>query len=219
MRKLLSQWVDGVRFRAPADSEIDDGLHRRKLLVLGCFACAAITAGLAGSRLFLDGLGPVTLVLATVSACYAAAPLTQWVTRSITVLAWLFPTLGALGIAAMAMAEGGLFSEALYWLPFTPMVAVLTRGLRGALVVGTLAVVLLATLCAMELSEPPPPPASMVEPGKMVLRTLGVGGRRSSARPWPPSGSWVDASSWRRWGKPGRWPRTPTPPRAGSWPP
>ncbi|MEM9452652.1 MAG: ATP-binding protein [Myxococcota bacterium] len=159
-----------------AESESDGGLHRRRFLVLGCLTCAGLTAALSGARLLLEGPSPVAAVLAVVATLYIMAPATMWLTRSTTMLAWLFPALGALGIAAMASVEGGLLSEALYWLPFTPLIAVLTRGLRGAVVIGALALAILISLCVLELSRSPPDPGPTLEPTMLLLRTIGVGG-------------------------------------------
>lgn len=166
MRRALGQLL----------KESHAGIQRRRFLVLGCLTCAVITAALCASRLLLEGVGPVAVVLAVVSALYAVAPLTLWLMRSTAVLAWAFPAMGALGIAAMASVEGGLLSEALYWLPFTPMVAVLTRGLRGAVVIGGLAVTILGVLCGLELSRPSADPGPMVEPVMLLLRAFGIGG-------------------------------------------
>lgn len=158
------------------ESEVDGGLQRRRFLVLGCLTCAGLSATLSGARLLLEGPSPAAAVLATVAVLYVMAPATLWLTRSTALLAWLFPALGALGIAAMAFVEDGLLSEALYWLPFTPLVAVLTRGLRGAVVVGGLALTILLSLCILELVRSAPALDSTIEPTMLWLRAIGVGG-------------------------------------------
>jgi diguanylate cyclase (GGDEF)-like protein len=138
---------------------------------------AALTAGLAGSRFFLDGLdGPIGWVLAAAALGFAVIP--RVLARSGDPKAALgqVPVVGMAALSAMSLLEGGLRSEAMYWLPLVPIIAAVTRGPgRSTTVFAALGVALVGSLTLLEatgiLSVPHPEALPM-----LLLRAGGLGG-------------------------------------------
>ena len=77
-------------------------------------------------------------------------------TQSVRLGGWLLPLVGLGGVGGMSIVEGGLLSEAMYWMPFIPLIAVLTTGPRGVWTLGLLVLAVLTGLLLLPhgLREP-----------------------------------------------------------------
>ena len=65
---------------------------------------------------------------------------------------WLLPLTGTGSMLTMAFVEGGVFSEACVWLPLVSFVALLSAGIRGAIVVTAASWLGISVLAFMHLS-------------------------------------------------------------------
>lgn len=90
---------------------------------------AALTLGLAGARLLLYGPGhAIGWILAAAALGFAAIPTVLRRTGDRRLAGSLMPVIGLAALTAMTAVEGGLSSEATYWLPMVPVLAAVTRG-------------------------------------------------------------------------------------------
>jgi diguanylate cyclase (GGDEF)-like protein len=116
--------------------------QRGSWLVQSGAVVAVASFGLAVARLLLDGVGsPVAYALLASAIGFGVAALLCHRRPESRLGPTLLPLVGVAGTTAMAFVEGGLYSEALFWSPFIPLVAMLALGMRGALAFGALVVI------------------------------------------------------------------------------
>ncbi|MFZ5479459.1 MAG: sensor histidine kinase [Myxococcota bacterium] len=138
-------------------------------------AVAIITAGLAAARLALDGPGsPVGRVLAGVAVACLLVPGATTTFASPRLGGALLCAVGIAGTLGMARVEDGLYSEALFWVPFVPLLAALVVGRLAAWVAAGVAIAGLALVAWEQAGGGVAGP--VVEPAKLVLRLAGAAG-------------------------------------------
>jgi len=97
--------------------------------------------------------GPVGWVLAAAALGFACVPMVLRLTRDRRRAGGLVPIIGLAALASMSLAEGGLRSEAMYWLPLVPIIAAVTRGPgKGTLVFCGASLALVGLLTALQLA-------------------------------------------------------------------
>lgn len=148
---------------------MNEALQSQRLLLsrVGGLAAALVTLALAIARLALDPqgkVGPVLLVTALGFGLLAA------LTVRFKTPVNLFPLVGIAGVSAMALAEGGLRSEAIPWLVAIPLISVALAGERGAAAYSALALLAIGFLFIHDrrLDE--------VDVQHLALRAGGIGG-------------------------------------------
>ncbi|MCP4868633.1 MAG: GGDEF domain-containing protein [Proteobacteria bacterium] len=115
---------------------------------------AVITAGLAAGRFLLDGpTGLVGWVLAIAALGFGCVPAVLRRTKDRRRAGGLVPVIGLAALTCMSLAEGGLRSEAMYWLPLVPIIAAVTRDPgKGTTVFSGLAFALVGLLTGLQLA-------------------------------------------------------------------
>jgi len=137
----------------------------------GAAIAAAMTAGLAGTRFLLEGArSPVGWTLVVGIAGFLVVLFAA--NSNITISAWGTPVVGAAVMLTMAAVEGGLGSEATYWMPLVPMVGGLFRGARGAASMAAGLVVGVALMMHGQVSGWLSPPAELE--AAFILRVGGL---------------------------------------------
>ena len=138
----------------PPDLSASPGrLRRARLLVSSAVTVGVLTCGLAAARFVLEGgSSRVGWVLAAAALGFLGTPLVLRSSRSLTIAGSMPPLLGVLATGTMAFLEGGLYSEALFWAPFVPLVAALFVGARGAVAFGVAVALELVALAAAHLT-------------------------------------------------------------------
>jgi signal transduction histidine kinase len=133
-------------------------LHRRARTVAGGSLAVGIAAGLVGvARALVQAWEPQTgWTLATAAVALLGLPLLR-VTRRPEVPAFALLAVGTAALLAIARAEGGLQSQAIYWAPLVPLWTVFFVGrLAGAALTGMLAL----GFVALHLASDPVAPAA-----------------------------------------------------------
>ncbi len=149
------------------------------LLRHGLLAMAVTTALLAGTRAVAAGpLHPITGVLALATSGFLIAFAGSRQTPRFSGHA--IPLVGLLAIAAMGFGEGGLASEAMFWLPVAPLAAACVLGARAALVYGVLAAAVPTGIGHVETTTPLAIPASTLD-ALPALRALSLTGAVATA--------------------------------------
>ncbi len=142
-------------------SVVDPDVARvARLLVPAAGGVGVITLALAVTRWATEGVeSPVGAILGAASVVFLTIPLLLRATGSVRFAGALLPLAGVLATISASATEGGISSEALFWLPFVPLVAVLFVGARGAVVFGLLGLASLVGLFISGAGEPPVAPA------------------------------------------------------------
>ena len=128
--------------------------ERQRLTSRASAAVAFLTMGLAATRFVMQGPGSeVGAVLAVAAGLFAALAAEGGRRLPAAARGHAVATIGLLALVAMSALEGGLHSEAMFWLPFTPIAATLLVDERGALVQGIGATAWVGALLALDPSE------------------------------------------------------------------
>lgn len=161
-----------------ADSTVEPRLSLEVVVVVAMVA-AALTAGLGLARLAFGVDPTVAVVLVAATFGFASAAVLAQVGSALSRVA--LPLSGLFGTTAMAMVEGGLYSEALPWMPFIPIVAALALGRGAAIGFTVLTIGAQALLLALHLSgwmhfDASQPVVTAQAPAVLVLRLSGAAG-------------------------------------------
>ncbi len=159
---------------------------------------AVTTAGLAGTRFFLEGFAsPVGWCLAVGAVGFAVVAGLLCGGKDRRRAMGLIPVIGLATIGAMAFIENGLASEAMFWLPLAPIIGAVTRG-PGLHTAGfTFAgLAIVAALTGMELGGVQFT-AAPVAPEMTLLRSGGLGGAvvAGGAIAWALDRAWKTAAN------------------------
>ena len=136
--------------RAPTGGHpIADAKRRRLLIARMSVAVGAITLVLGVLRALTEGAGALrAVVLFVLGAVLLTMPLL--VRRlPLDVCGAIVPAGALVALVTMATSEAGLHSEAVFWIPFVPLVAALLTSSRHAVVFGGLALLSLALIAVV----------------------------------------------------------------------
>ena len=156
---------------AVPDTQALESLRLSALLRGSAVAAACGALALGGSRWIVDGPGSEpALVLFAAGAAFGA----------IVVLAGIWPQVARramvftpwLALTALSTLDGGLQSDAVYWMPFIPLVAAFFLGGRASLIFAGLAISSLVGVWLLPMSELLP----MEAPTRTGMRFLAASG-------------------------------------------
>jgi diguanylate cyclase (GGDEF)-like protein len=133
-----------ARFRRDADQ-----LRIARLVALSAPVAALLLTVVATAHLFTHHVDPrvAALLGGTALAC-ALLPAALLMLPSPLPAAHALPLVAFVGAALGAWLDGGLYSEALFWLPFVPLIAALACGALHAVVFAVLGIATVAAMAA-----------------------------------------------------------------------
>lgn len=131
-------------------------------------ALTVISAALAIARFATDGpTGPLGWILFACACAFAVSALLGRRSATEGIARAILPTAGFFGTFGMAWVEDGMRSEATFWFPIVPVVAVFLMNLRGGIVFAGLT---LAGSCALAARD------ADIESAPTWLRLAGLAG-------------------------------------------
>jgi diguanylate cyclase (GGDEF)-like protein len=130
---------------------------------------------LALTRFALAPHGSVWPVLLTTSVALALTAMLGYAQPHVLLPYVVLPLIGWIGTTSMAAAEGGIYSESLFWMVLVPLVAVLSLGRRAAFPFALLVSVTTGLLCILNIR------GILIDPNarsatQVVLRAFGFMG-------------------------------------------
>ena len=155
-----------------------DELRRCRILIGSSFSVGFLTLALAFVRFMSEGWASnIGWVFFFVSILMLSTPVILRLSRSVFIAGSMIPALGASTLIFMAVYEGGMESEAIYWFPFAPLIAAFFVNAFASIIFGLL---MLAALTAIYLSQQSgmisqsPNPIEIVQFLKLMSATAAV---------------------------------------------
>ena len=116
-----------------------DELRRCHIIIGSALSVGFLTLVLSFARLFTEGWDSfLGWLFVGVSILMLSTPIVLRLTRSVLLSGSMTPAIGASTLIFMAVYEGGLNSEAIYWFPFAPLVAAFFVNAFASIIFGLL---------------------------------------------------------------------------------
>ncbi|MDH5370270.1 MAG: ATP-binding protein [Gammaproteobacteria bacterium] len=159
--------ADKLDYFIPASFRKDvDELRRCRMMTGAALSVGFLTLGLSFARLLTEGWdSSLGWIFAAVAILLLSSPLILRLSKSILFAGSMIPTIGASTLIFMAVFEGGLESEAIYWFPFAPLIAAFFVNAFASIIFGLLMLIALTAIYFAQQS-------GMIIPSSLPVETM-----------------------------------------------